>query len=171
MASTVFNISYVSDNPLIESIIDPTPADYNYEIGTRWINTNLDKTWTMTDNSVGIANWVLTSNESSSGGYITAIIDPYNETVYNGTVLDSTMAKSCIWYVSMSDNTSSSNIIFTIEVSNDENAQDFMLSSSDNGANNSGCNMRVTFPSDGTANLEGTVTDSDWKIVIKRLDF
>lgn len=177
MASTVIGIGLISENKTVLSAVDPTPANYNYEIGkTKWVNTVLDRVWEITNNTVGLATWVLTSNEVSGGDYVTIEVDLAGDeyTDFSTTpVFDSSTAEIIKWYVAMSDRSggTSGSISFEVTVNNDENSQDFSVSSNSFGSNTEGCNVRVSFPSSGVANLECIVTDNDWKIISKRLDF
>jgi len=168
MASTVFSVGVVSDFKVVKSTIDPTPSDFNYKIGsTKWINTDTDETFELTDNTVGLAVWVKTSNESSGSDYITVSDNNYSETSWLGTVFDTTSAKISKWYIGLSSNDTSSSMSFEITINNDELDQDFSINSS---GNVSGCDVRVVFPSSGNANLEVVVPTVNWKVVSKRLD-
>lgn len=172
MANTVFSVGIVSEFKVVKSIIDPTPSDFNYKIGsTKWVNTATNSTFELTDNSVGLAVWVRTSNESSGSDYITVIDDLYSDVTWSGVAFDSTSAKVSKWYIGMSSNNSSDVVSFTVDIINDESNQDFTINSS---GDVPGCDVRVTFPSDGNANLEvivaSVVLPVTWKVVSKRLD-
>lgn len=168
MASTVFSVGVISDFKVVKSTINPTPSDFNYKIGsTKWVNTDTDETFELTDNSVGLAVWVKTSNESSGSDYVTITENDYSETSWSGFVFDSTTAKISKWYIGLSSNNSSSSMSFEVTINNDELDQDYTVSSSGNVPN---CDIRVVFPSQGNANLEIIVPSAHWKVVSKRLD-
>ena len=166
MANTVFNVGLVSEYQVVKSTIDPSPANYNYKIGTKWVNTATDTIFEITDNTVGIAVWVKTSNDGSGSDYVTVIQNPYDVITF-GTVFDSSTAKNIIWYIGLSANSASSSMSFEVNVTNDELNQDFTISSS---GDITSADVQVTFPSAGNANLEIKVPNVDWKVVSKRLD-
>jgi len=178
MASTVINLGLINDNGymVIQSTVNPLLSDFNYKIGTKWINTVSNEIFEITNNTVNFATWLKTSNEAGTGEYITTIVDPFNEATWNGNQ-DTSNAKTIKWYISMSNNSSvlpassSSSILFEVDVQNDELSQNFTVSSTESGTETGGCNVRVVFPASGVANLECIVSDSDWRVMIKRLDF
>lgn len=63
-------LSYASAQSAVSKAEVPSNSDYNYDIGTIWVNTNTDKVYVLTDNNPSAAIWkqMVTPDELSDLG-------------------------------------------------------------------------------------------------------
>ena len=82
MGSTVISLNIFGQNKIIENTRNPLTSDYQYSLGTKWINTVGDSEWTLVHTDLNIPNSALwketTAVGSSSADYITTIEENYN---------------------------------------------------------------------------------------------